>query len=166
MAEIEALLPYLRRNRAEIASAERLLAAAGDGSDEELALAVTDALTFAGGELAEELRSEETFLLPQLAALDVAASDEVEIIAFDHLRLRVLHLELENEPHDRSRATAFATHLLAHSQWEEQELFPVWRERLVRLTAGSGPAPDPAAAPAPRTGDDDRPHLTLIEGGG
>jgi hypothetical protein len=158
MRDVKALLPLLRRHREALSAGIRLQAAASDGSAEELERAVAEALTFAGGELAEELQLEEAFLLPSLAALEVLEEGEVETVAFDHLRLRVLHLDLASEPQSRVCAAAFAAHLLAHTLWEEEELFPTWQARLTRWRAASAGS----SAPSKANGGE-RSHLRLVE---
>ncbi|MCW2972272.1 MAG: Hemerythrin cation binding region [Thermoleophilia bacterium] len=154
MRRIEALVPYSHDHQHALANAHRLRLVAADGSDDELAQVVEQALAFAGQELAEHLHHEEAILLPQLDVLGVVTDDQVSRIAREHLELRTLHARLVEHPSDRALAAAFAAALHDHVRWEERELFQSWQERLTDAQRpGLGSRLDPAggatAEPAP-----------------
>jgi hypothetical protein len=148
MRRAEWLIPYSHDHQHGLAQALRLgRAAEADEVDDEQALesAVADALEFFRVELAPHMRREEVELLPLAARHGCTTDDEIARMASEHLRLRVLHARLVDDPTDAAVAAELATLLHDHIRWEERELFQAWQARAEQL--GGTPAAEAAVQP-------------------
>lgn len=148
MRRAEWLIPYSHDHQHGLAQALRLgRAAEADEVDDEQALetAVADALAFFRVELSSHMRREEVELLPLAARHGCTTDDEVARMGSEHLRLRVLHAQLADNPTNAAVAAELATLLHDHIRWEERELFQMWQSRVEQLDVDIA-APDSAAA--------------------
>lgn len=166
MRRAEWLIPYSHDHQHGLAQALRLRRAAeavmvagpDAAGDAEHALGTTaaDALGFLRVELAPHMRREEVELLPLIALHGCTRSDEVARMTSEHLRLRVLHAQLADDPTDAAVAAELASLLHDHIRWEERELFEAWQARADRL-------PDTAMARLAKAAARDEPPLVACE---
>lgn len=124
------LIPFSHDHQHGLAQALRLKRAAMGEKDMSLEHHVGDTLTFCYGELADHMHSEETHLLPHAVKHGYIEQDELDRIAKEHLRLRVLSSQLSTDPDNADIALDLATTLHDHIRWEERDLFEKMQERV------------------------------------